>query len=207
MIKVLVVEDHTFVREGIVKALKAEPGIQVIGEASGEAEMLAALEGKTQPDVLMLDLKMPDFNFMKVIPQLRVRYPGIKILVVTAWDDATHIRLMMNIGVEGYLIKGENQKTLVEAVYEVGSGRTYYSQKVMGAALSPVQEPALSQRELQVLALVARDTTTDQIAQELKLSARTVETYVKRAGQKLGVSSRSAAVAKAVQLGYIVVPD
>ncbi len=206
MIRVLVADDHAMVRQAMVRALKQEPGIQVVAEASEGPELLAAVDSKMPLDILMLDLRMPDFDFMKVIPQLQMKYPGVRILVVTAWDDRTHIQLLTTLGVEGYLIKGEPLETLVRAVYEVGSGRTYFSQKVMGATLNSAPL-TLSQREVQVLSLVAKDSTTEQVAQELSLSSRTVETYVKRACQKLGVSSRSAAVARAVQLGYVTLQD
>jgi DNA-binding NarL/FixJ family response regulator len=207
MIRVVIADDHPPLREGIKQRLEAQPDIQVVGEAGSGPELFAVLSQSPPPKVLVLDIQMPDFDLEKAISELQAQYPTMRILIVSAYDDKRHINQVMDAGVSGYVVKQEDMGIYVTAIREIAAGRTYFSQRVVGIALNTTELPSPSPRELEVLGLVARDATTDDIAYRLGISPRTVETHVKRVCRKLGVNTRAAAVGKAVQLGYINVLD
>lgn len=207
MIRVMLADDHPALREGIKQRLERMPEIMVVGEAGSGSELLATLDGKPSPDVLLLDIRMPDFDIRKAIPRLRAHHPTTRILVVTAYDDQRNISQAIEAGVDGYLVKQEDMAIYAAAIRELAAGRTYFSQRVLGVALDNADMLRPSPRELEVLTWVVKDATTDEIANRLGISPRTVETHVKRACQKLGVTTRAAAVAKATQLGYISALD
>ena len=207
MISVAIADDHPPLREGIKQRLERQPDIRVIGEAGTGRELFAMLSEEPPPNVLVLDIRMPDFEILPAIPKIRTLCPKMGILIVTAHDDPTHINQVINAEVDGYVVKQEDMSIYATAIREIAAGRTYFSQRVVGVALDNAEIPTPSPRELEVLTLVAKDATTDDIAQRLGISPRTVETHVKRACRKLGVSTRAGAVGKAVQLGYISVLD
>jgi DNA-binding NarL/FixJ family response regulator len=204
MIEVVLADDHPPLRAGIRQTLDREQDIRVVGEAGSGPELFTVLAQRSAPTVLLLDIRMPDFDIIEALPRLKLRYPGMRILIVTAHDDRTYISQLLDIGVDGYLIKDEGMGAYVRAVRDVADGRTYFSQRVIGAAVEALEDQASpSPKELQVLALVAQDATSAEIAERLYISPRTVDTHVRRACQKLGVKSRAAAVARAIELGLI----
>ena len=207
MISVIIADDHPPLREGIKQRLERQPDIRVVGEAGTGHELFAVLSEEPSASVLVLDIRMPDFEILPAIPKIRTLCPKMGILIVTAHDDPTHINQVIDAEVDGYVVKQEDMSIYATAIREIAAGRTYFSQRVFGVALDNAEIPTSSPRELEVLTLVAKDATTDDIAQRLGISPRTVETHVKRACRKLGVSTRAGAVGKAVQLGYISVLD
>ena len=207
MISVIIADDHPPLREGIKQRLERQADIQVIGEAGDGQELFTLLSEEPSANVLVLDIRMPDFEILPAIPRIRTLCPKMGILIVTAHDDPTHISQLLAAGVDGYVVKQEDMSIYATAIRDIAAGRTYFSQRVFGVALDTADMPAPSPRELEVLTLVAKDATTDDIAQRLGISPRTVETHVKRACRKLGVSTRAGAVGRAVQLGYINVLD
>ena len=200
MIRVVVADDHPPLREGVKHALNSDRGIRVVGEAGSGPELDAALG--LAPDVLLLDISMPDFNALEQVPRLRARYPEMKIVVVTAYDNETFVQRLMG-EVHGYLLKEEDMDAYARAVHEVSKGRKYFTDRALDLALNSPELPRLSDRELQVLGLAARGIKTADIAEELFISTRTVDSHVENACQKLGVRNRTAAVAKAIELELI----
>jgi DNA-binding NarL/FixJ family response regulator len=202
MIKILIAEDHPLMREGIKQGLIDAPDIEVVGEVGSGPELFDSLSGGLRPDILLLDIQMPDFEIVEAVPQLQTRWPMIKILIVTAHTDRTTMRQMRDLGVDGYLAKDEKGDAVVKAIRMLANGRSYNSQQMIEVALE--RKPTdPSPMELRVLTLAARGLATGAIAERLNISSRTAETYVKRVCNKLGVPNRKAAIAKAVQLGLV----
>jgi len=200
VIDVVVADDHPLTREGVKQALNAQPDVRVIGEAGTGPELKATL-GRV-PDVLLLDIRMPEFDAVRQVPELRARYPQMKIVIVTAYESEFYAQALMG-HVDGYLLKAERMDAFATAVREVSRGMKYFSDRALNLAYNSPEVPKLSDRELEVLKLAARGLTTAGIAQELYISTRTVDTHVQDACHKLGVRSRTAAVARAVELGLI----
>jgi len=200
MIKVIVADDHPLTREGVKKALDEKPDIRVVGEAGTGPELEAALT--RVPDVLLLDIRMPEFDAVRQVPELRARYPEMKIVIMTAYESEFYAQALMG-QVDGYLLKVERMDAFATAVREVSRGRKYFTDRALDLAYNSPEVPRLSERELEVLKLAARGLKTAAIAQELFVSNRTVETHIQDACHKLGVRGRTAAVAKAIEIGLI----
>ena len=196
----MVADDHPPLREGVKHALNSDRGIRVVGEAGSGPELEAALD--LAPDVLLLDISMPDFDAFEQVPRLRARYPEMKIVVVTAYDNETFVQRLMG-EVHGYLLKEEDMDAYARAVHEVSKGRKYFTERALNLALNSPELPKLSDRESQVLRLAARGMKTVDMAEQLFISTRTVDSHVENACQKLGVRNRTAAVAKAIELELI----
>jgi len=202
MIKVIVADDHPLTREGVKKALNEKSDIRVVGEAGTGPELEAVLA--RVPDVLLLDIRMPEFDAVGQVPELRARFPGMKIVIMTAYESEFYAQTLLG-HVDGYLLKVERMDAFTTAVREVNKGRKYFSDRALNLAFNSPEVPKLSDREQDVLRLAARGLTTAGIAQELFISNRTVETYIQDACHKLGVRGRTAAVAKAMEIGLISV--
>ena len=200
MITVAIADDHPLAREGIKQALGRDPEIRIISEAKSGSDLEAAM--RPVPDVLILDVHMPEFKADTDIPRLRRQHPGMKIVIVTASDSGTLVQRLMD-SVHGYLLKSDDVDTYASVVREVCRGRKSFSKLALDLAINTPKLPDLSERELEVLTLAARGLKSVQIARELYLSERTVASYLASAGQKLGVCGRTAAVVKAVELGLV----
>lgn len=203
MIKVIVADDHPAPRIGIVKTISEDPSIKVVGEAGNGPELWALL-ARNVPDVLLLDFRMPEFDALKEVPDMRKQYPDMAILIVSAFDEEEYVRSLAQAGVFGYMLKDEEEDTYIEAVHEVAQGRLFFKNDLLHIALSNgIDTPKLTEREEQVLALIAKGNTSEQIARELKIKSRTVGFHVENIMQKLDVNSRAAAAAKASEMGLI----
>jgi DNA-binding NarL/FixJ family response regulator len=200
VINVLVADDHPLTREGVKRALDEKPNIRVIGEAGTGPELEVALA--RMPDVLLLDIRMPQFDAIAQVPQLRARFPTMRIVIMTAYESEFYAQALIG-HVDGYLLKVERMDAFATAVQEVSKGRKYFSERALKLAFNTPEIPKLSERELEVLKLAARGLTTADIAQELFISSRTVETHLQDASHKLGVRGRVATVAKAVEMGLV----
>jgi DNA-binding NarL/FixJ family response regulator len=200
MIEVIVADDHPLTREGVKKALDERPTVRVVGEAGTGPELEAAL--LLAPDVLLLDLRMPEFDAITQVPGLRARFPGMKIVIMTAYESEFYAQALM-AHVDGYLLKRESMDAFATAVQEVSRGRKYFSDRALDLAFNSPEVPKLSDRELEVLKLAALGLKTAEIAPEMFISSRTVESHIQVACQKLGVRGRTAAVVKAIEIGLI----
>jgi DNA-binding NarL/FixJ family response regulator len=207
-IRVLLADDHPVVREGLRGMLAAEPDIEVVGEAASGPEAVT-LAARLRPDVILMDLRMPDGDGVQAIRQL----PGVTVVVLTTYDSDADILRAVEAGAAGYLLKDTPRAVLADRVRAAARGETVLAPAVAGRLMGRMRgEPAasraeqLSTRETEVLALVARGLTNAQIARRLYLSEATVKTHLLRACTKLGVSGRTAAVTKAIETGALPAP-
>ena len=188
-IKLLIADDHTILRDGIVSLLQAEAGFTVAGTAGNGYEVMD-LVSKNDYDVCLLDINMPGLDGMETAKLLKEKKPGIKIIMLTTYNDREIISELVHIGVSGYLLKNSDKQELVEAVHKVMKGRHYFSEEVENIILQGLTEKksneviTLTERELEVMHLLAREYTNDKIATALHISYRTVETHRKNIMQK-----------------------
>lgn len=208
MIRVVVVEDHPMFRNGLVALLGELDGIEVVGEAAtGEQaeEVVAALD----PDVVLMDLHLPGMSGVEATSRITTRQPRVAVLVLTMLDDDSSLLGAMRAGARGYLLKEAAPQEIVRAVEAVAAGQAVFGGAAaarMLAALSAVTEgprplPMLTDREAEVLELMATGLTNTFIAERLYLSDKTVRNHVSNIFTKLGVSDRAAAVARARDVG------
>lgn len=207
MIRVIVVDDHPIVRQGLVSVLGDEDDLEVVGEASSGREAVA-LAARLQPDVMLLDLEMPDLDGVEAIPQLLAAKPGLGILVFTAYDTDERVLGAVRAGARGYLLKGASADEIARGIRTVYSGGSYLEPRVASKLLAEVSSPrtrgtGLSEREREVLRLVAEGLPTKQIALSLSISERTVKFHINSIFHKLGADNRAQAVALAAQRGLL----
>ncbi|MTD46076.1 response regulator [Conexibacter sp. W3-3-2] len=210
-IRIVLADDHGVVRSGLRLLLEAEPDFAVLSEAADVDGMLRAVLGH-KPDVLVLDLNMPGTtSSLDAIPGVGERSPGTRTVILTMQDDPEYARRALRAGACGYVLKEAADTELVEAVRSAAEGRTYLTPS-LGARLATLPETPqgppddLSPREREVLRLIALGHTNPEIAQQLFLSVRTVETHRTHVQQKLGRSSRAELVRYALDHGLLT-PD
>ena len=209
MIKILLADDHPVVREGLRGMLSAESDIEVVGEAASGTEAVA-LFAALHPDVILMDLRMPGGDGVDAIAKIRAGHEnGVKIIVLTTYDADADILRAVEAGAAGYLLKDAPRADLLRAIRAAARGETVLAPVVAGRLVSRMRGPrteALSARETEVLALVARGLTNFQIGRALFVSEATVKTHLMRACAKLGVTGRTAAVTKAIETGALPPP-
>jgi two-component system response regulator NreC len=204
-ITVVLADDHAVVRSALRLMLESEPDIEVVAEA-GDAESATRYVSGHNPAVLILDINMPGGSGLAAIPEIRTQSPGTEIVVLTMQDETAFAREALQAGVLGYILKEAASEELVKAVRMAAQGRTYL-QPELGARLAAEPEVAspddLSERELEVLRLIALGHTNNEIAERLYLSVRTVESHRAHIQQKLGMTTRSELVRYALDRGLI----
>jgi two-component system, NarL family, response regulator NreC len=208
-IAVLLMDDHVVVREGLRVLLERQDGIEVLGEAGSVAEALAL---DVRPDVVVADLVLPDGRGAEVVRQLKERHREAAILVLTMVDNPTDVQMCLAAGASGYLLKETASTELVDAVRRVAAGADYL-QPSLGAALAKWQETPgrlraraiddLSDREREVLRLIALGHTNAEIASMLYVSVRTVENHRASVMRKLGLRTRAELVRQATDAGFV----
>jgi two-component system, NarL family, response regulator NreC len=204
-ITVVLADDHAVVRSALRLMLERETDVQVVAEA-GDAEAARRYVRGNRPKVLILDINMPGGSGLAAIPDIRQESPETEIVVLTMQDETAFAREALQAGVLGYILKEAASEELVKAVRMAAEGRTYL-QPELGARLAA--EPAaatpddLSERELEVLRLIALGHTNNEIAEQLYLSVRTVESHRAHIQQKLGMTTRSELVRYAIERGLI----
>jgi len=202
-IKVLIADDHPIVRKGIHDLLNSSIGITVMAEANSGEEALKLITA-LKPDVLLLDIEMPDINGVEVIGKISESALPVKVLALSTYDDREYISHMLALGACGYLIKDEVPETIVEAVRGVARGEKGWVSHKVAAKLSQMldnekENKDLTQRELDVLALVSQGKTNAEIGLLLKISEKTVEKHLDLIFRKMGVASRVEAAVTAVR--------
>ena len=203
--KVLLVDDHPVVREGLRGMIDAEADLTVVGEAGSGAEAIVMAES-LQPDVILMDLRMPDVDGVTATERILALLPGTRIVVVTTYESDTDILRAVEAGAAGYLLKDASRSELAEAVRDAARGKTVLAPTVADRLVRFVRQPvsvALSTREVEVLGLVATGKTNAEIGRELHISEATVKTHLLRTFNKLGVSDRTAAVTTAMSMGLL----
>jgi NarL family two-component system response regulator LiaR len=208
--KVIVCDDQATVRDGLVMLLKLEPDIDVVGTAEDGAEAVEMATDKG-PDLVLMDLKMPIMNGVEATRQIKTKYPDVKVLVLTTYADDEWVFDAIQAGASGYLLKDTPREELMKAVRGTVAGKTYLDPSVAGKVLEQVSsrqtQPAtlitskLTERETEVLRLIAKGLTNADIADRLFLSDGTVRNHVSAILAKLGVSDRTQAAVIAIQHG------
>jgi DNA-binding NarL/FixJ family response regulator len=202
---VLLVDDHPVVREGLRRMIDAEHDLTVVGEAGSGAEAIALAES-LRPDVILMDLRMPDVDGVTATERILAALPRTRIVVVTTYESDTDILRAVEAGAAGYLLKDASRAELAEAVRDAARGKTVLAPTVAGRLVHFVRQPTsvtLSTREVEVLGQVAKGKTNAEIGHLLHISEATVKTHLLRAFNKLGVSDRTAAVTTAMSLGLL----
>lgn len=211
--RLLLADDHAVLRSGLRLLLTSQNEYEVVGEASSGTETLTLAE-ELQPDLILLDLSMPALGGLDALPALRKLAPAAKILILTMHDDPQYLRQALKQGASGYVLKKAADSELLSAIKAVLRGEMYVHpsmtrvllEDMLPASRSPEGENAwetLSEREQEVLKMVALGHTSGEIAEQLNLSAKTVETYRARGMEKLGLRTRAALVKFALQEGLI----
>ncbi len=208
-IRVLIVDDHPVVRDGLRGLFTGDPDFEVVAEASDGADAVARTEA-FRPDVVLMDLHMPGLDGVAATREIVARDLGARVLVVTTYDAESDVLPAIEAGATGYVLKDTPREELRDAVRAASVGETVLSPPVARQLVGQVRRPArgtLSERELEILKLVAGGATNKAVAGELFISEATVKTHLLHAFEKLGVHHRAAAVAAAYERGLLTPGD
>ncbi len=206
-IRILIVDDHAVVRKGLAMVLRLEPGLEVVGEAAtGAIGLEAALS--LDPDIVLVDLVMPEMDGQEMALALRESRPGIKIMMLTGTEVDDRVYDLVAAGIEGYVLKKIEPDELVRAVHAVMRGEAYLHPDVMKKIISkvhsqPVPAVALTPRELEILEWMATPNTYKQIAHELSVSDETVRSHAKNILEKMKQPNRAQAALAAIRMGLV----
>jgi DNA-binding NarL/FixJ family response regulator len=204
-IKILMADDHPVVRAGIRGMLETQPDFEVVAEAENGQKAIEQVS-KVKPDVVLMDLRMPEMDGVEAIGKIKNRHPEIHILVLTTYDTDADIVRAVEAGATGYLLKDAPRDELFRAVRATARGETVLAPPVAARLMGKVRnkgESALSAREIDVLMLVARGASNQDVGEKLHISTATVKSHLLQIYQKLGVSDRTAAVTTAIERGII----
>lgn len=211
--KVLICDDQWIVCEGLEAILSTDPEIEVVGTAHDGVDALEQIAQKP-PDVVLMDLKMPGMNGIQATQQIRARYPQVKVLVLTTYGEDEWVLDAIRGGAAGYLLKGTPRESLIAAIKGTVAGQTHVDPAVAGTLFNQIAQPStspagtslsdlLSERELDVLRLLARGLSNTEIANRLYLSQGTVRNYVSSILSKLNVADRTQAAVLALRYGLV----
>ena len=210
-IRVFLVDDHPVVREGLRSLLASFPDFYVVGEAE-DAMAITSQVDATQPDVLLLDIRLGNASGIEAARQLRRSQPSVKIIILTTYDDAEYLQQALAADVHGYLLKSASHEQLAEAIRAVHRGERLLSPPLLGKVMEEFgrlardksrHESGLSDQELQVLRGIAAGGTNREIAEQLFWSEVTVKRKIQDIIEKLGVANRAQAIAEAIRHGWI----
>ncbi|HEX7844936.1 MAG TPA: response regulator transcription factor, partial [Chitinophagaceae bacterium] len=212
-IKIAIADDYKIFREGLKVGLSADENLEVLFESDNGEELLKELQ-KTSPDVIIMDLKMPIMDGMEATKEVRKKYPSIKVLVVTMYEDDKFIIHLMENGANGYLLKNAEPDEIRKSIYAVHENGYYFNDVVNKALLKKLvlknnlkpsfnQNVELTERELQVLKLICEEKTANEIGKEIFLSPRSVEGIRQRLIEKVGVRNTAGLVMFAIKNGIV----
>lgn len=202
-LKVVIVDDHPVVRGGLVGMFAAEPGIDVVGEASSGPEGLVVIRD-TDPDVVLMDLRMAGGDGVDAITRLRALHATRpRILVLTTYNAERDIRTALEAGADGYLLKDARRAELVRAIGDLAQGKPVLTSEALAVLAGRTNEQQLTDRELDALRLIAEGHTNRSVAARMHVSEATVKTHLAHAFDKLGVGDRAAAVRVAYERGLL----
>ena len=204
-ISLLVADDHPVVRAGLRGMLESQPDFEVIGEATTGKEAVQ-LTDRLHPKVILMDLRMPEMDGVTAISKIKAEHPDIHVLVVTTYDSDADILPAIENGATGYLLKDAPREELFQAIRSAAQGKPLLAPAVAARLMERTRGPAeeaLSGREIEVLALVAKGASNKEIANQLWISEATVKSHLLHVFAKLGVADRTAAVTKALERGIL----
>ena len=216
-ITVLIADDHAIVRDGLCLILETEDDLEVVGQASDGAEAVR-LAVDLQPDVVLMDLRMPGMDGLSAIQQLKTEAPGIAVVILTTYNEDDLMLRGLKAGARGYLLKDTARAVLFDTIRAAAQGRTLLSPEVLARVLAvqddstggppePENGITLTDREMEVLQAAARGDRSKEIARDLGITERTVKAHLTSIYNKLGVDSRASAVAAAVQHGLLMLDE
>lgn len=211
-LQIFLADDHAVVREGLKAMINAQPDMIVIGEA-GDGQTALQQARECQPDIVIMDITMPELNGVEATVQLKRACPDIKVLTLSVHEDTSYLRQLLAAGAAGYILKHAAADDLIQAIRVVAAGVVYLDPALAGSVVaryvrvpamtSALLGAALSEREIEVVQGIAQGYSNKEIATQLNLSVKTVETYRARAMDKLGIESRSALVRYALEHGWL----
>jgi len=202
-IKILMVDDHPLLREGIAAVIHDEEDLLIVGEAANGREAIESFR-KLHPDVTLMDLQMPEMNGIEAILAIRQECPSARIIVLTTYEGDALARSALKAGATGYILKNMLRKELLETIRAVHAGRRRIPPEIAAELAEHYVEDALSQREIEVLQQVAEGTSNKIIASHLSISEATVKAHMKNILMKLGASDRTHAVTIATTRGFLM---
>ena len=202
-IKILTVDDHPLLRQGISAVIQGEKDMLIVGEASNGREAIQMFRSQ-RPDVTLMDLQMPDLNGIDAILTIRREYPQARIIVLTTYEGDALARRALKAGVVGYILKDMIRTELLEAIRSVFAGNRYIPQKIASELAEHYAQDDLSEREIEVLREVARGTPNKIIASHLSITEATVKAHMQNILLKLGASDRTHAVSIATARGFLI---
>lgn len=190
--KVFLIDDHMMLLSGLIKILSTEDKIEVIGTATTAKEGLEKL-ARSNPDLLITDYNLPDEDGLSVVRKVKLNYPEVKIIVLSMHDEAHLVKEVLKEGVEGYILKKDSYKELISAIYAVEQDKIYLSSDINAMLVKSLHgsddQKLLTEREREILRLIAKEYTNKNIAEELFISERTVETHRKNIFRKTGTNN------------------
>lgn len=211
-IKVFLVDDHKIVRDGIKLMLEPQAGIDVVAEAE-DGDAVKNILGETPVDVIVMDINMPGLNGIKTTKMVKEEHPSIKVLALTMSSDDSHIRQMVQAGASGYIMKSAGRDELTHAIHDVMAGKHYFSDQathsimmdlVKNKGKSSAPDPIhITDRELEVLQMIVKEHTNQEIAEKLHISPRTVDAHRRNLLQKTGARNTAGLVKYAFQNGLV----
>jgi NarL family two-component system response regulator LiaR len=216
-IRILLADDHAVVRQGTRQLLAREEDLEVVAEA-GDGEEAVRLACLHSPDIAVMDIAMPKLNGIEATRQIKAVNPRISVLALSAYDDDQYIFALLEAGAAGYLLKNVSADDLVKAIRAVAAGEAVLHPTIARRVINRFAPPAegqaevsaldhLTEREVEVLKLAARGMKNQEIAHELSLSVRTVQTHLSNIFSKMGVGSRTEAVLEALRRGWLTLQD
>jgi len=201
-IRILSVEDHPLLREGIAAMINTQPDMLLVGAPANGTEAIEAFR-TMRPDVTLMDLRLPDLNGMEVMIAIRTEFPQARIIVLTTYKGDVDVQRALKAGARGYLLKNAPPQQMVDAIRRVHAGHKYISPEIAAGLAEHVSDEALSGREVVVLRHVATGNRNRDIAETLFIAEETVKVHLKHILRKLGANDRTQAVAIGVRRGII----
>ncbi len=212
VIRILLVDDHRVLRDGLRSLMEFQPDLEVIGEASDGPTALRMVE-RERPEVVVMDFTLPGVSGVEATEKIRAAHPLVKVLALTVHEDPGYLRRFIDAGASGYALKQAPAEELFHAIRVVASGGTYLDPALAGKVMSrldrhsrlanPSPNDILSERETEVVRLIARGYSNKEVAAQLAINAKTVETYKARSLEKLSLRSRADLVRYAIQRGWL----
>ncbi len=201
-IRVLIVEDHNVVRQGLVALLNVVEGLEVVGEAADGVEAIAEYR-KSRPDITLVDLRLPKLSGVEVIQRIRMEAPHARLIVLTTYDGDEDIYRALKAGAKGYLLKGMTSEELIATIREVHAGKAHIPPAIAEKLAERMGTEDLTPREADVLEQIVNGKSNKEIATELAISEATVKTHINSLLSKLGVTDRTQAATAAIRRGII----